>query len=114
VTHGGAEPLHRFAFEAEVIYWRGPSPFFYAPLPADHAAEIRRLARAVTYGWGMIPVDATLGGVTFYTALFPKDETYLLPLKAAVRRRTNVTAGDVVAVEMALRPAGRAEDDGKV
>jgi hypothetical protein len=109
-----AESLPRFSFEAEVIYWRGPSPFFYAPLPADQAAEIRRLARAVTYGWGMIPVDATVGGVTFYTALFPKDETYLLPLKAAVRRRTNVTAGDVVAVEMALRPSERAESGGKV
>lgn len=107
MTTDGGEPLPSFAFESEVIYWRGPSPFFYAPLPADQAAEIRRLARAVTYGWGMIPVDATVGGVAFYTALFPKDETYLLPLKAAVRRKADITAGDVVAVEMTLRPAGR-------
>lgn len=107
MTAGEAQPLPTFAFEAEVIYWRGPSPFFYASLPADQAAEIRRLARAVTYGWGMIPVDAVVGGASFYTALFPKGETYLLPLKVAVRRKADITAGDVIAVEMTLRPAGR-------
>jgi hypothetical protein len=95
------------SFEASVIYWRGPSPFFYAPLPAPHAEEIRRVSRFVTYGWGVIPVEATIGGVTFKTSLFPKDGTYLLPIKAAVRREAGVTAGDVVAVEMTLQPAQR-------
>jgi hypothetical protein len=69
-------------------------------MPADQAADLRRIARSVTYGWGVIPVEATVGGVTFTTALFPKDETYLLPIKAAVRKKANVTAGDVVGVEM--------------
>ena len=95
------------SFEAEVIYWRGPSPFFYAPLPSAPAEEIRRVAKFVTYGWGVIPVEATISEVTFTTSLFPKDGTYLLPLKAAVRRRLDVTAGDVVAVEMTLKPAQR-------
>ena len=95
------------SFEATVIYWRGPSPFYYAPLPAEHAAQIRRVAKFVTYGWGVIPVEATIASVTFKTSLFPKDGTYLLPIKAAVRRKTNVTAGDLVAVEMTLQPAQR-------
>jgi hypothetical protein len=97
----------RFEFQAEVLYWRGPAPFFFAPMPAGEAAELRRIARFVTYGWGCVPVDATVGGVTFYTALFPKDETYLLPLKAQVRRKTGVTAGDRVSVEMTVRPIER-------
>jgi hypothetical protein len=92
----------RFAFEAEVIHWRGPSPYFYAPVPAEQADELRAAARAATYGWGVVPVEATIGGVTFTTSLFPKDGTYLLPLKDAVRRQANVTAGDVVAVEMTV------------
>jgi hypothetical protein len=96
-----------FSFEAEVIYWRGPSPFFYAPLPPAQAEEIRRVAKFVSYGWGVIPVEAKIGDVVFTTSLFPKDGTYLLPIKAAVRRRANVTAGDVIAVEMTLRPAAR-------
>lgn len=94
-------------FEAEVIYWRGPAPFFYAPVPAKHAEEIRQVAKLVTYGWGMIPVTATIGGVEFYTALFPKDHTYLLPLKDDVRRKSNITVGDVISVEMRVKPAQR-------
>jgi hypothetical protein len=97
----------RFRFEAEVIYWRGPSPFFFAPIPPDQAEEIRRISRLVTYGWGMIPVDVTIGVAQFYTALFPKDETYLLPLKAAVRRKGNITAGDLISVDMTVQPAER-------
>jgi hypothetical protein len=99
--------LERFRFEAEVIYWRGPSPFFYAPIPAPLAEDIRRLSKLVTYGWGMIPVEAEIGGVIFTTSLFPKDETYLLPLKVDVRRKTGITAGDAIAVEMTVQPAQR-------
>lgn len=88
------------SFETEVIYWRGPSPFFYAPLPATVAAGVAQVARQVSYGWGMIPVEAELNGVRFTTALFPKDGTYYLPLKNAVRREAGVTAGDVIKVDM--------------
>jgi hypothetical protein len=101
------EPMLQFRFEAEVIHWRGPSPFFFAPIPPHHSAEIRRVSKLVTYGWGVIPVEAEIGGVVFRTSLFPKDETYLLPLKLDVRRKTNITAGDPVTVDMTIRPAGR-------
>jgi hypothetical protein len=97
----------RFSFVTEVIYWRGPSPFFYAPAPPQHAEELRRITRAVTYGWGMTPVEAKVGDVVFTTSLFPKDGTYLLPLKADVRRRAGVTAGDVIKVEFTIQPRGR-------
>jgi hypothetical protein len=95
--------LLQLSFEASVIYWRGPAPFFYAPIPAEHADEVRRAARIATYGWGCVPVEAEVGGVAFSTALFPKDGTYLLPLKVAVRRKANITAGDLVAVDMTIR-----------
>jgi len=101
------EPLIQIRFEAEVIYWRGPSPFFYAPIPASHAEALRSAARIVTYGWGMIPVEARIGEVAFKTSLFPKDQTYLLPLKTAARRAANITAGDTIAVELTIRPPRR-------
>ncbi len=105
MTTGDA--LARIRFETEVIHWRGPSPYFFAPASPHAAEELRRLARIVTYGWGMIPVEARIGEVVFKTALFPKDETYLVPLKDAVRRRTNVTAGDVIDIELTLQPPQR-------
>jgi hypothetical protein len=45
----------RFTFEAKVVYWRGPPPFFLAPVPPRYCEDIRRLSTLVTYGWGMIP-----------------------------------------------------------
>jgi hypothetical protein len=103
----GDDELMQISFEAEVIYWRGPSPFFFVAVPPPHAAELRQVARAVTYGWGMIPVQARIGDVAFTTSLFPKDETYLLPLKTAVRRKTDITAGDRISVEMTIQAVRR-------
>jgi hypothetical protein len=92
----------RFAFKTKLIEWRGPAPFVYAPVPAEHVAELRRVAKVVSYGWGCVPVEAKIGSTTFTTSLFPKDDTYLLPLKIAVRRKTNVTVGDMVSIVMTL------------
>ena len=95
--------LLELSFTSTIIYWRGPAPFFYAPIPLEQADAVRRAAKVASYGWGCVPLAARIGEVDFTTALFPKDGTYLLPLKAAVRRKLDVTAGDVVAVEMTIR-----------
>ncbi len=87
-------------FAAEVIEWRGPAPFIYARIPLEAAAEIAAVKRAASYGWGAIPVKAAIGDVRFATSLFPKDGTYLLPLKDAVRRQLAVTVGDLIEVEI--------------
>lgn len=89
-------------FETTVIHWRGPSPYFLAPLPLDQGAEIKRVSNLVTYGRGVIPVEAEIAGAVFRTSLFPRDGTYLLPLKDAVRRKIGITAGDGVAVSMKI------------
>ena len=104
MTDDDAQPLFELSFETRVIDWRGPSPFFFAPIPPEHAEELRRITKIVTYGWGVTPVEARIGDTVFRTSLFPKDRTYLLPLKDAVRRQANVTAGDLIAVDMTIRP----------
>ena len=96
--------MAQFEFEATVIHWRGPSPYFYAPVPPAHAEDIRRASKLVSYGWGVIPVEAEIGGIRFTTSLFPRDGGYLLPLKDAVRKPNAITAGDTVSVNMTIRP----------
>ena len=96
--------MPQFTFRSTVIHWRGPSPYFFAPIPAEHVGAIRKASKLVSYGWGVIPVEASVGGTSFTTSLFPKDEGYLLPLKDKVRRAGDITAGDEIAVEMSLRP----------
>lgn len=96
--------MAQFEFDATVIYWRGPAPFFYAPVPQAEAEEIRRASRLVSYGWGVIPVEVKVGGTAFTTSLFPKDGTYLVPLKAAVRKAEAITVDDVIRIELTLQP----------
>ncbi|MCH1883293.1 DUF1905 domain-containing protein [Agrococcus sp. ARC_14] len=91
-----------FEFRAVAIEWRGPAPFVFAPVPSDEAEIIRDSASELTYGWGVIPAEATIGGTTFTTSLFPRDGGYLLPIKVAVQRAEGVAIGDEVTVRMRL------------
>ena len=90
-------------FSGTVIEWRGPAPFYFVPVPEPESSDIREVAAIATYGWGVIPVEASIGGVRFTTSLFPRNGGYLLPLKDAVRRPHGVSAGDEVTVEMTVR-----------
>ncbi|MGW2707056.1 DUF1905 domain-containing protein [Streptomyces sp. NPDC001340] len=90
-------------FAGRVIEWRGPSPYYFVAVPDEESADIREVAAMATYGWGVIPVEARIGEVAFTTSLFPKDGSYLLPLKNAVRKPQGLTEGDDVTVEMSVR-----------
>ena len=89
-------------FEGSILYWRGPAPFYFVPLADEVVDDLAPVANEVTYGWGCIPVEATIGDTDFTTSLFPKDGGFLLPVKVAVRRAEGVDEGDVVAVRMTV------------
>jgi len=93
-------------FDAEIIEWRGPAPFLFAVIPDEHVGWVRHAAITASYGWGVVPVVARIGGTRFATSLFPRDGSYLLPIKLAVQRAKGVSLGDRIAV--ALR-VGRAD-----
>jgi hypothetical protein len=87
-------------FDTLIVEWRGPAPFLFAPVPDDHVADIRYAALTESYGWGVVPVIATIGGTEFATSLFPRDGGYLLPVKVAVQKAEGVGLGDSVRVAM--------------
>ena len=86
----------------EVWHWRGPAPFHFVSVPDAESARIREVASLVTYGWGMIPVSARVGGTTWTTSLFAKDGLYVVPLKDAIRAAEGVELGDTVTVLLTL------------
>jgi hypothetical protein len=96
------EPLLCVEFDAEIIHWRGPAPYLFVPVPEHHVDEIRYAARSASYGWGVVPVEARIGAADFTTSLFPKGETYLLPVKGAVQKTAGVGLGDNVHVVMRI------------
>jgi len=83
-------------FGGEVVWWRGPAPYHFVPLPDPEAARLRVVASRVTYGWGCVPATVTLGGTTFTTSIFPRDGGFMVPLKVAARRAEGVELGDDV------------------
>ena len=89
-------------FRGAIIYWRGPSPFHFVTVPDAERDEIEDVAARVTYGWGMVPVTARIGKTTWTTSLWPKDGTYVVPVKAAVQRAEGLELGDVVAVSLTI------------
>jgi hypothetical protein len=91
----------------EVIYWRGPAPFYYVPVPEAVAARIKAVSAEVSYGWGVIPATVTIGDTEFTTSLFPKDGGYLVPLKVAVRKAEGIEDGEAVTLRLVLAAPGR-------
>jgi hypothetical protein len=89
-------------FSAEVIYWRGPAPFYFVPVPAAQSAKIKAEAARLTYGWGVIPVNVKIGKTEFNTSLFPKNGIYLVPLKNVVRLAEDLDVDDQVSVTLQL------------
>ena len=93
----------KYQFEADAFEWRGPAPFVFLRMPDDQALELREQIAQLSYGWGCIPADITIGKTTVYTALIPKDGGYLVPLKLAIRKPERVEIGDRVAIEVRVR-----------
>ncbi|NYD67148.1 DUF1905 domain-containing protein [Agromyces atrinae] len=89
-------------FTGPVWYWRGPAPFHFVTVPVDEADSIGEVAAHVTYGWGMVPVTVTIGVTSWSTSLWPKDDGYIVPLKADVRRAESIELDDVVTVRLGI------------
>ena len=89
-------------FEAEVIQWRGPAPYYFVPVPEPLCEDLRVAARDVSYGWGVIPVTVQIGGTSWTTSLFPKDGGYLVPLNDRVRTTEDIAQDDVVEVVLTV------------
>ncbi|MGQ7788583.1 DUF1905 domain-containing protein [Nesterenkonia sp. K-15-9-6] len=91
-----------WTFDAELIEWRGPAPFVFAPMPEEVSAQLKEAARGLMY-WGQVPVSATIGATDFDTAVWPKDGRFLVPVKVAVQRAERIDVGDHVTVTVEVR-----------
>ena len=89
-------------FSGELWFWRGPAPWRFVSVPEDDCQQLEATSAFVSYGWGMIPVDARIGETGWKTSLWPKDGGYIVPVKADVRRAEGIDVGDLVVVRLAV------------
>ena len=68
----------------------------FVSLPKELSAEIRGDFKHLEEGWGRLKVTAKLGKSEWQTAIWfdTKQDTYLLPLKAKIRKQENVVPGE--------------------
>ena len=81
-----------------IWHWRGPAPWYFVTVPPAECRAIKALSASVTYGWGMIPATVRIGKTVWKTALWPKDDRYIVPIKASVRKAEKLAEGDEVTV----------------
>ncbi|MDQ2706120.1 MAG: DUF1905 domain-containing protein [Actinomycetota bacterium] len=89
-------------FSGEIWYWRGPAPWYFITVPDERCRALQGLSGLVSYGWGMIPVTATIGTSTWQTSLFPKGGRYIVPVKAQVRKSECLDEGQTVTVHLTV------------
>lgn len=92
-----------FDFDAPAWEWNGKGAWTFVALPEEIAQDIRYFS-GPRRGFGSLRVEATLGESRWKTSIFPdrKRNSFLLPLKAAVRKAENITAGSTVHVSLRL------------
>jgi len=94
----------RLTLESKVLLYPGAAGWHFITVGEEPSREIRKSQDgSPRKGWGSIPVLVTLGKTQWKTSVFPNsDGTYLLPLKAEVRRKEKVAEGDMVALELEI------------
>ncbi len=90
----------KYEFDALPWVYAGPGGWHFVSLPSDMATEIRGLLQSEEEGWGRLKAHAKMGQSEWDTAIWydTKHKTYLLPLKAAIRKREQINIGKSVTV----------------
>lgn len=95
-----------FSFVGECWVWHGKQgAWHFITLPTDKSEEIKFFDEHIhekRRGWGAVRVVVTIGTTTWETSIFPHSQAgaYILPLKADVRKKEKIGAGDNVTVKL--------------
>ncbi len=92
------EKKTKLHFTAKIWQYNGPNGWYFVSLPQDLSKEIREACKDEEQGWGRLPAKAEIGQTTWETAIWfdTKQNTYLLPLKADVRKKQKLGLDDAV------------------
>lgn len=84
--------------------YQGKGAWFFVTLPPEEAAQIKFMTSHRRRGWGSVRVKVIIGDTQWETSIFPYQEvtSYILPIKATIRKKENITAGDAVTVSLII------------
>lgn len=94
----------KYDFKAKPWQSAVPGGWTFLSLPEHMVKEIRANLKSEEEGWGRLKATAKIGQTEWKTAIWfdTKKNTYLLPLKAEVRKKENIQAGKNLAATIWL------------
>ena len=96
---------NKFTITANVWIYSGVGAWHFITLSKKDSDHIRNMFGVLAAGFGSLPVTVTIGKTTWNTSIFPEKKagSYLLPLKAEVRKKEKIIAGDTVTLLLEIR-----------
>ena len=93
-----------FKFTDKPWIYDGKGAWHFVSLPKEMSEEIRNFYKDKEEGWGRLKVTAKTGDSQWKTAIWfdTKHETYLLPIKADIRRKEKIELGKEVEVTISI------------
>ncbi len=87
-----------YKMQAKIWLYPGLAAWHFLTLPVKESETIKKRYEFMKRGWGSLPIMVTIGETSWKTSIFPDKKTnaYLLPLKAAVRKKEKIAEGDKV------------------
>ena len=93
-------------FTSLLWIWKGSEAagrWYFVTIPEEQSAEIKAHAFGNPRGFGSVKVEAQIGEETRLTSVFTLNGVnYLQPIKAEIRRKADLAAGDEVTVQLEL------------
>lgn len=85
----------KYEFSAQTWQHSPPGGWHFVSLPEALAKEIRENLKWQEEGWGRLKAMAKIGETEWKTAIWfdTRKDTYLLPLKAEIRKKENLQPG---------------------
>jgi hypothetical protein len=85
----------KYEFTSTVWKYNSPVGWHFVSLPEKLAKEIRTNLKWQEEGWGRLKAVAKIGNSEWETAIWfdTKRKTYLLPLKAEIRKKEDIIEG---------------------
>jgi|SRR5215510_8102086 len=101
----GATRNAEYRVRAKVWLYPGKGGWHFANLSPRQSAEIKGRFEADLRGFGSLPVSVSIGRTEWKTSIFPdrKSRSYLFAIKAEVRKKEGITAGDTITAVIQIR-----------
>ena len=99
--------MKKISYTTTAKVWLYPGDmanWHFVTLTKNIGKEIKETRGKSARGFGSLPVEVTVGATTWKTSIFPAKQagSYLLPLKAKVRKVEDIETGDTITFSVTL------------